>query len=78
LALATVGMALFITFLFERSHQIGLVFPGIILLFASGVAFAVSLDVIDQKVLDIVADYWPLVLAFIGLTLFPSAVQRRS
>lgn len=78
LALATVGMALFITFLFERSHQVGLVFPGFILLFASGVAFAVSLEVIDQKVLDIVADYWPLVLAFIGLTLFPSAVQRRS
>lgn len=77
LILAGIGVAFFFTFLFERTHQVGLVFPGIILMFASAVAFAVTLDVIDQKVLDAVADYWPLVVAFVGLTLLPSALQER-
>jgi hypothetical protein len=57
---------------------VGLVFPGIRLLFASGVSFAVSLNVISDSVLKLIADYWPLVIAFIGLTLLPSAVQKRS
>jgi hypothetical protein len=75
LILAGIGVAFFFTFLFERTHQVGLVFPGIILMFASAVAFAITLGIIDQTVLDAVADYWPLVLAFVGLTLLPSALQ---
>lgn len=78
LILAGIGVAFFFTFLFERTHQVGLVFPGIILMFASAIAFAVTLDVINQSVLDAVADYWPLVVAFVGLTLLPSALQNRS
>lgn len=75
LTLAGVGVALFLTFLFERSHQAGLIFPGIILLFASGIAFLITLDIVEQPVLDTVADYWPLVISFIGLTLLPAALQ---
>ena len=77
LILAGIGVAFFFTFLFERTHQVGLVFPGIILMFASAVAFTVTLGIIDQSVLDAVADYWPLVVTFIGLTLLPSALQDR-
>lgn len=76
LAFAGVGAAFFMTFLFERSHQAGLVFPGIILLFTAGVAFLVTLDIINDDAQDIIADYWPLLLAFIGLTLLPSALQE--
>lgn len=77
LMIAGIGLALFITFLFERSHQVGLVFPGIILLFASGVSFIVSLGIIGQSVTDAITNYWPLILACIGLTLLPSAIQKR-
>ncbi len=76
LTLAGVGVAFFFTFLFERSHQAGLIFPGILLLFISGLAFAVTLDVISQPILDAVADYWPLALTFIGITLLPAALQH--
>lgn len=76
LIFAGVGSAFFLTFIFERSHQIGLVFPGVLLLFVSGVAFLVTLDVIDETIQDTVSDYWPLLLAFIGLTLLPSALQE--
>lgn len=76
LLLAGVGVAFFLTFLFERSHQIGLVFPGVILMFASGIAFLVTLDVIDAEMQSTIADYWPLLLAFLGLTLLPSALQE--
>lgn len=77
LTIAGVGAAFFITFLFERNHQAGLVFPGIILMFASAIAFMVTLDVIGQDVLDGVKDFWPLMAAVVGLLLFPAAFQKR-
>lgn len=77
LTIAGVGAAFFITFLFERNHQAGLVFPGIILMFASGIAFLVTLDVIGQGTLDEVKDFWPLLAAVVGLLLFPAAFQKR-
>lgn len=78
LLFAGVGIAFFFTFLFERSHQVGLVFPGVVVLFASGVAFLVTQNFINEDAKDIVADYWPLLIAFVGLTLLPSALQDES
>ncbi len=78
LLFAGVGVAFFFTFLFERSHQVGLVFPGIILLFTSGVAFLVTQNIINQDIQDVVSDFWPLLIAFVGLTLLPSALQDES
>lgn len=75
LAIAGVGFAFFMTFLFERNHQTGLVFPGIILLVTTGVLFVVTLGIITDAMQDFVRDYWPLALAFLGLTLLPSAFQ---
>ena len=77
LTIAGVGAAFFITFLFERNHQAGLVFPGIILMFASGIAFLVTLDVIGPDLTDGVKDFWPLMVAVGGLLLFPAAFQKR-
>lgn len=77
LTIAGVGAAFFITFLFERNHQAGLVFPGIILMFASGVAFLVTLDAIGSDMTDVVKDFWPLIVAVVGLLLFPAAFQKR-
>lgn len=76
LLFAGVGVAFFLTFLFERSHQVGLVFPGVILLFTAGIAFLVTLDIIDAGMRDTISDYWPLLLAFVGITLLPSALQE--
>lgn len=77
LTLAGVGVAFFLTFLFERSHQVGLVFPGMILLFASGIAFLVTLEIIEESILEAIEDYWPLVISFVGIILLPSALQDR-
>ncbi|MBZ0317047.1 MAG: hypothetical protein K8L91_11565 [Anaerolineae bacterium] len=77
LTIAGVGAAFFITFLFERNHQAGLVFPGIILMFASGIAFLITLDVIGPDMTDAVKDFWPLIVAVVGLLLFPAAFQKR-
>lgn len=78
LLFAGVGVAFFFTFLFERSHQVGLVFPGMILLFSSGVALLVTQNIINEDIQDVVADFWPLLIAFIGLTLLPAALQDES
>lgn len=75
LTIAGVGIAFFMTFLFERNHQTGLVFPGIILLFTTGILFIGTLGIITDAMQDFVRDYWPLALAFLGLTLLPAAFQ---
>lgn len=78
LLFAGVGVAFFATFLFERSHQVGLVFPGVILLFTSGMAFLVTQNIINDNIQAAVGDYWPLLIAFVGLTILPSALQDES
>jgi hypothetical protein len=77
LVLAGIGVAFFFTFLFERTHQGGLVLPGIMLMFASGIALAVMLDVIGDSTQEIINDYWPLLLTLIGIVLLPNTLVRK-
>jgi uncharacterized membrane protein len=68
--------ALILTFLAEREHERGLLGLAVLLLVAGGVALAVTLEVIPQDAVDTIADYFPLVIAFIGVTLIPLALRR--
>lgn len=76
LTLAGMGMAFVFTFLFERTHQTGLIFPGMILIFTSGVIIAVEQNLINQGIQNALSDYWYLLLAFLGLALLPTALQE--
>lgn len=77
LTIAAIGFGFIITFLFERTHQIGLVFPGILLIFASGIAVMAAQDLLSQPFQEFVVDYMMLIVAFIGLSLIPMAFQER-
>jgi len=68
--------ALFLTWLFERQHERGLLGLAALFLVASGVALTVTLEIIPQDAIDQVGDYFPLLIAFIGLTLIPLALRR--
>ena len=72
-----IGVAFVLTFIFERTHQIGLLFPAILLIYSSGVAVLATQDIISPDVQQAVVDYGALVVAFIGLTLIPTALRAR-
>jgi hypothetical protein len=74
---AGIGFAFIITFLFERTHQVGLIFPGILLIVASGVGVMVTQGLIDRGFQDFLVDYMMLIVAFVGLSLIPVALQGR-
>lgn len=76
LALVGTSAALFMTFVLERQHERGLVGLSILILVAAGVALLVTHEVISPKVTDQVADFWPLAIAFIGITLIPLTLRR--
>jgi hypothetical protein len=67
---------LILTFLAEREHERGLLGLAALLLVAAGVALAVTLEAIPQNTVDSIADYFPLVIAFIGVTLIPLTLRR--
>lgn len=77
LFVSSVGVAFILTFMFERTHQIGLLFPAILLIYSSGIAVLTTQDIISPQVQDAVVNYGALVVAFIGLTLIPTAIQDR-
>jgi hypothetical protein len=77
LMVAALGVAFVFTFVFERTHQAGLLFPGILLIFASGIAIAVNEEIISKDLQDFVSDYWMVLLTVLGLLLIPTAMQER-
>lgn len=77
LFLGGVGIAFFFTFLFERTHQVGLILPGVTLIFASGVALSVTRDLLSEDFRNLITDYYPLIFTLIGLTLLPVALRRK-
>lgn len=77
LFISGVGVAFILTFIFERTHQIGLLFPAILMIYSSGIAVLTTQDVINQQMQDAVLNYGALVVAFIGLTLIPTAIRER-
>ncbi len=76
LALVGVALALFLTYAFERQAERGLLGVGALFLVMASAAFLVTFEVIPQNVLDQIADYWPLLIALLGITLVPVALRR--
>ncbi len=72
------AIALFVTYLIERMHDVRLVWLAAVAAVAGGAAYWVTSGAADQTLLDQLADYWPLVLAALGLLLLPAAFGRQS
>jgi len=78
LLLVSLGLALVVTYLFERLHDARLLLLGLTILVVSAVAFLVTQGTIEQELLDDVADYWPLLFSVIGIGLLPLVFRRRA
>lgn len=76
LILVGIVIALLITYLTERHHEYGLVNTAVVFGVAASAGFLVSLEVIPDGVMDVIQDYFPLLIAFLGVTLVPLALRR--
>lgn len=72
----SLGLTLLVTFLLERAHDARLVLLAVLVTVAGGVAYWVTSGEADAELLDDVADYWPLLLAVLGVGLLPAAFRR--
>ncbi len=74
----SLGLALVITALIERTHDPRLLLLGTLSLVAGLAAYGMSSEGIHGEWIDRAADYWPILLAIVGLGLLPSAFRSRS
>lgn len=77
LSLIAVGLALGLTFTFERSHERGLLLPALALMAAGGLALPFTLGVFSLDLITIAAAFWPLILLVLALILLPLAIRSR-
>ncbi len=75
--LLSLGLALLLTYVVERAHDARLVLVSLCVFVAAGVAFWTTLGNADLDRLEDAADYWPLLLAVLGIGLLPLAFRRR-
>lgn len=66
-----IGAALFGTFALERSHDRGVLLPGLVCLWAGAVALIFTLQLISAEALGSVAGLWPFAFVLIALALIP-------
>jgi hypothetical protein len=78
LSILGLGGAALLTWALERDHERGLLGLALLLFLAGVVGLAVTLQAVPQEVLDSAQDFFPLILAFIGITLIPLALRRSS
>jgi hypothetical protein len=78
LSISVIGLAMIVTFLFERSHDRGLLLPGLMLIVAGAVAVPFTMGIFPSSILSGVALYWPVLLLLVALAALPSAVRDRA
>lgn len=76
LLLAALGVTFLLTFALERGHDVRLILLGVLALVAAGTAYTVTSGLIEQDWLDRAGEYWPLLLAALGIGLLPLAFRR--
>jgi hypothetical protein len=77
LLLWSLGAAFVLLYPIERTHDIRLIWLGIITVVAGCAAYGVTSDQIDRQSLHDAAEYWPLLLSVVGIGLLPLAFRRR-
>lgn len=78
LGIGSASVALLLTYLLERAHDARLVLLSVMALVAGAVAYGVSSERISAERVDQVAEYWPLLLAVVGVGLLPLVIRRRA
>ncbi len=78
LFIVTPGAAMLLTFIFERSHDRGLLLPSLMFMVAGGTILLFTMSLLSTSVLSIVALYWPILLLVLALAVLPSAVRDRA
>ncbi len=76
-ALIGLGLAILITFFFERAHERGLILPALLLMTAGGAALPILTGLIPPELLSILSTYWSLFLLAAALALLPLAIRPR-
>lgn len=72
------GAGMILTFIFERSHDRGLLLPGLMFIVAGGAILLFTTYFLDPEILSVVALYWPVLLLVLALAVLPSAVRDRA
>ncbi len=78
LAISAVGLAMIVTFVFERTHDRGLLLPGLMLMLAGALALPFTMGLLSSTLLTSVALYWPVLFLLAALALLPRAVRDRA
>lgn len=78
LLLVSMGLAFVVTYLVERLHDARLLLLGITTLIISAIAFLIAHGMIEQDILDRIADYWPLLFSVVGVGLLPLVFRRQA
>jgi hypothetical protein len=78
LAISAVGLAMIVTFVFERTHDRGLLFPGAMLILAGGIALPFTMEMFSSSLLSNVALYWPVLFLLVALAILPRAIRDRT
>lgn len=76
LLLAALGVTFLLTFALERGHDVRLILLGVLTLVAAGTAYTITSGLIERDWLDRAGEYWPLLLAALGIGLLPLAFRR--
>lgn len=72
------GLAMLLTMILERSHDRGLLLPGLILIVAGGTMFLFTANYLDSSILPSIAAYWPALLLLAALAILPRAIRDRA
>ena len=78
LAVGAVGLAMLLAFVFERTHDRGLLLPGLMMIVAGGMALLFTMGALPGGLLTGVALYWPVLLLVVALAVLPRAIRDRT
>ncbi len=78
LLLWSLGLALVLTYVLERTHDVRLLLLSVMALVAGTTAYLMGSEQLDNDALRDAADYWPLLLSVVGVGLLPLVFRRRT